>query len=416
MKIVFFMEAYYCGGVDTFAINLINNWPQKTDDLILICNRRHTGLEFIRKSVLRPCKIIKHDMAIFTGFFELTQEDSVFEKSLNLLLKLFSPILRYVFLIYNTWYLKRILLPLNADRLMIINGAYPGGDSCRAAAICWGLFSKKPLSVHNFHGVVLKPKLHIRLQEALVDELVSKFTKVFVTVSEATAKTISCRPNIYRRNKILFIYNGIEERGNIPDSGLTKDIKQEIGIPQPSRLCLMLGAYHCHKNFDKGHYFLLSAFKKAIEHMPEAHLLICGFGYEKDLARVKALILSLGIENNVHLSGFRNDIPSLLREADMLLISSQVFESFCLAGIEAMANAVPVVATKVGAIPEIIINNEGGYCVEKNDIDSYTNMIIKLLKNEDLRKEQGQRGYRRYKELFTATRMAKEYEKLIKNG
>lgn len=414
MKIIFFMEGYYLGGPDTFVINLINNWPVISDQLTLICNRKHTGLEWIESAITRPCTIIKHNMVIFTGFFELTKRK--IDYIINFPLKLLGPILRYVFLTYNICALKRILLQENGDRLMIINGGYPGGDSCRAASITWGIFSKRPYSIHNFHGVVLKAGWHIILQEYLADVLVSRFTKAFVTVSRAAAESMSCRKGIYKRSKILYIYNGIEILNSAQKANSIGATKPEIDMPITNPLCLMLGAYHRHKNFDKGHYFLLQAFKKVVNQIPAAKLIICGYGSNKDMDKVRRLVLKFDIKQNVYLSGFRKDISSLLGRTDVLLISSQVFESFCLAGIEAMAHRVPVVATKVGALPEVVVDNEGGYCVEKDDVDSYADCIIKLLRDDNLRKKQGQKGFQRYKRLFTATRMAKEYARLIQNG
>jgi glycosyltransferase involved in cell wall biosynthesis len=79
-----------------------------------------------------------------------------------------------------------------------------------------------------------------------------------------------------------------------------------------------------------------------------------------------------------------------------------------------MAQGIPVVATDVGALPEVIINNEGGYRVDKNDISAYADCIIRLLKDADLRREQGQRGYRRYREFFTPAQMSRKYSDLIK--
>ena len=227
MRLLLFMESYYCGGVDTFVINLINNWPGDADELILACNANHAGLENIKTSLKRPCRVIENKMKIFTGFFVKIRKLSVFDRCLFLILKLLAPILRYLFLIYNIFALRRVFGQIGADRLLVINGGYPGGDSCRAATISWGLLREKPLSIHNFHGIVTKPRWHIKIQEYFVDALMSKFTKTFVTVSDAAAKTMSCRKIIYKNNKILTVYSGIELNQN----ETTLDIKREIGMP-----------------------------------------------------------------------------------------------------------------------------------------------------------------------------------------
>ena len=406
------MEDYFCCGVDTFIINLINNWPNNSDKFILICNKKHTGLKLIKDSLTRSCQIIVHKIIIFTGFFEKTQKKAKIDFLIEFVLKLFSPVLRYLFLIYNIFALKKLLLKLEADQLVVVNNGYPAGDSCRAATISWGLFSKKPLSVHNFHGIVLKPGFHIKIQEYLVDCLVSHFTRIFVSVSKAAAETMYCREPISNKNKIHYIHSGIQI---LNEEHKTKDIKTDLRIPISSQLCLSLGAYHYNKNFNKGHYFLLKSFKKVLEQIPTAHLLFCGYGSSENIDRFQRLVLELKMKDNIHLSGFRNDVHSILKQTDILLIGSQTFESFCLVSIEAMAHGVPVVATKVGAIPEVVIDDQVGYCVEKDDVDSYSGKIIKLLKNENLRIEQGKRGFQRYKDVFTGTRMSKEYSRLIHN-
>jgi len=412
MKILFFMEDYFCGGIDTFIINLINKWPVNSDELILICNNKHTGLSLLHESITRKCRIIAHNIIIFTGFFEKTRKKEKIDYIIEFLLKVFSPILRYCFLVYNVFALKKLLLKFNADQLLVVNNGYPSGDSCRAAAISWGLFSKKPFSIHNFHGIVLKPGFHNKIQEFVVDCLVSHFSRIFVTVSRAAAETMSCRRPIYSKNKIHYIHSGIEilNKEATPES-----IKSELGIPIKSRLCLMLGAYHRSKNFDKGHDFLLRSFKKVVDQIPTAYLLICGFGSLENIKRIQRLVLEHQMNGNVKLSGFRNNVSTLFKYVDILLVASQAFESFCLATIEAMAHRVPVVATKVGAIPEIVINEQGGYCIDKDNTDSYAKHIINLLKDNNLRIEQGQKGFLRYKSLFTADNMANEYARMIYN-
>ena len=115
------MEDYYLGGLDTFVIELINNWPHKEDQLTLLCNHQHTGLEFIRASLQKPCKIREHTMVVFTSFFELSK-CSIFTKWFKIILKILSPVIRYGFLFKNILSLKKMFLEDDYERLMIING------------------------------------------------------------------------------------------------------------------------------------------------------------------------------------------------------------------------------------------------------------------------------------------------------
>lgn len=412
MKILFFLEDYYLGGLDTFVINLINSWPDPHDELILICNHQHTGISYIKSSLQRKCSVCLHRIIIFTSFFELTKTQ-FFEKVLKILFKITAPISRYVFFFFNVFALKKLLRKFNANRLLVINGGYPGGDSCRAALVAWAMLGCRPKAILNFHGIVTRPPFHTHLQEHFIDTLMLRSTKTFITVSKTAAQTMKTRSIIASQKTIHYIYNGISIL-----SGSTfekNNIKKELSIENDSLLCIMLGAYHQHKNFDKGHLFLFHAFRKVLERIPNAHLLICGYGSIKDQNRVKQYAKDCAIINNTHFFGFRHDVPELLSQIDVLLVASQKFESFCFAAIEAMAHRIPVVATRVGALPEIISNGDGGYCIEKDDVNSYAHHLAELLGNNNLRQEQGERAFLRYQNFFTAKEMALRYHAMIKD-
>ena len=120
------------------------------------------------------------------------------------------------------------------------------------------------------------------------------------------------------------------------------------------------------------------------------------------------------LQDHVHLMDFRKDISHLLLNSDILVVASQAYESFGFTSVEAMAHKIPVVATDVGGIPEVVVNGDGGYCVGSCDVDSYAQYIIKLLKDKHLREEQGERGYKRYQHLFTGAVMSAKYAELVK--
>ncbi|MFA7254804.1 MAG: glycosyltransferase family 4 protein [Candidatus Omnitrophota bacterium] len=400
MKIAIFTEIFDCGGVDTFIVNLINHWPHAADSFIVMANSNYPGLQLIEENASRPCEIIRHNTPVFSNFLG----NGLFSRKTR---KLISPVARYLFILYNIFAFRKLLLQKNPDALMIINGGYPGGDSCRAAGISWGIFSGKPYSVHNFHNIVWKPHWSCCLQEHLVDFVLCRFTTCFVTVSRAAANSMSLRPTIEKKNKTIFIHNGLGEKLLQPDPAL--NVRDEIGISPTAPLCLMLGTYEPRK----GHRFLFQAFKKVLQEISEAHLLICGFGFPHEIKQVQRCMTDLNLEKNVHLMDFRPDLSHLLSQADILVVASQAYESFGYTSIEAMAHYVPVVATNIGGIPEVVVNDEGGYCVDSRDVDSYARCIINLLKDKNLRLKQGEKGYARYRAHFTAERMSRRYAEII---
>lgn len=400
MRILLFTEIFDCGGVDTFIINLINNWPAKDDSFVIIANSNYPGLRIIEEELTRPCEVIRHQVLIYSNVLS----GSFFLKAIR---RIISPVLRYFLICYNILAFRKLLLQTKSDVLMVINGGYPAGDSCRAAAISWGMFSGRTKSIHNIHGIVQKSPWYLFLQECVVDWFLGKFTSKFITVSRAAAASMSLRPLIFRKNITSYIYNGLEMTSVASAPG--KSIRDEIGISNTTPLCLMLGTY----GPSKGHYFLFKAFKKVLEEVPNAHLLICGYGFPHEIKQVSRYVKDLELHDHVHLMDFRTDISHLLANTDVLVVASQAYESFGFTSVEAMAHKVPVVATNVGGIPEVVVNDEGGYCVDYHDVDSYVRCIIKLLKDESLRKEQGKRGYERYRKHFTAERMSRQYAEII---
>jgi glycosyltransferase involved in cell wall biosynthesis len=400
LKILLFTEIYDCGGIDTFIINLINNWPHSEDSFVLIANTDYPGLEVVEKNLSRRCEIIRHKALIYPNFMR----KNLLQNTLRKLIFLIAP---YLLIGYNVFALKKILLTSNADALMVINGGYPGGETCRAAVVSWGIFSNKSYSVLNFHNLVVKPVWYVWLQEYIIDKIVVHFTSNFVTVSRAAKESMVLRPQIFNKNITSYIHNGIEERESPP--GPILNIKDEIGISATAPLCIMLATYEPRK----GHYFLFQAFKKVLKEIPDAHMLICGFGFPHEINLVQKYVEEFALGDNVHLMNFRTDLSHLMSYADILVVASQAYESFGYTSVEAMAHHVPVVATNVGGIPEVVVNGEGGYCVDSSDVDSYAQCIINLLKNKNLRIEQGKRGYERFRNNFTAERMSRQYAELI---
>ncbi|MBI5485456.1 MAG: glycosyltransferase family 4 protein [Deltaproteobacteria bacterium] len=403
MKIGLFTEIYDCGGVDTFIVNLINHWPYQDDTFVLIANANYPGLDIVEQNVARPCEIIRHTVPTYRNV--MTDESR--NRSLDQLRKLVSPLFRYLVMAFNVLEFRKLFRQTDPDRMMIINGGYPGGESCRAASIAWGLLRGKPLGIHNFHNLVEPSPWHVRVQDYLVDVVVARFTAFFVTVSRAAAESMALRPVIFSKKTTTYIHNGLNV---MPVQPVTEvNIREEIGISPLTPLCLMLATYEPRK----GHHFLFQAFRKVLAEVPDAHLLICGFGFPHEIKLVRRYVSDFQLEKSVHLMDFRKDLSHLLDHADVLVVASQEYESFGFTSVEAMAHHVPVVATNIGGIPEVVADGEGGYCVDSRDPEEFARRIIRLLQDENLRTEQAERGYQRFRNCFTAERMSGRYADMI---
>jgi len=172
----------------------------------------------------------------------------------------------------------------------------------------------------------------------------------------------------------------------------------------------MLGTYESRK----GHEFLLDSFVEVVKHIPSARLIICGFGYPAEVERVREAVKSRDLGHNALLEGFREDVPCLIAASMVVVVPSQSNESFGLTIVEAMSHGVPVIATAIGGIPEILVNGRGGYLVAPNDVLGMAELIKQLLSNRALREEQGRYGKQCFEENFRAEKMARKYAKLLR--
>lgn len=406
MNITFFTENYYKGGLDTFLISLVNNWPHSEDRIAIICNHSHPGLETYRRKIRRRVSIYEHHIPTRSELHRSVK----WKGKIGLFVRLVIFILSYPLFFYNVVAIRKLLLDNKPDRLVIVNGGYPAGSSCRAAAISWGLFTKRR-SIHNFHNLAVPPRKIVGFVEYFIDHFVARYTKVFVTVSEVCANSLKNRSALKKINAHI-IFNGIDASNN-NDFLIKKEknLREELSIETDSKICLMLGTYEPRK----GHCFLLKAFQRVVDVLPSAHLVICGYGSPAEIEKVKIVRDSLSLQANVHLFGFREDVSWLLKQSDVLAVPSQAFESFGLIIVEAMSFKVPVVATRVGGIPEVLRDGQGGYCVDSRDIEGFANYLILFLQDNRFCEEQGIKGFKRYQTLFTAQRMAKEYALLIRS-
>lgn len=405
MRIIFLIENFYCGGLDSFLINLANHWPHLEDELIIICNQGHPGYSVIESGLTRPYKVVRHNISMYADLVIKTRRN-IFLRGVRQIL---SPALKLGYIVHYVLRLKAIFSRWQADRLMVVNGGHPGGDTCRAAVIAWKMCAAgKPNAIYNFHNLADLPRWFEKWIEKLLDIMVIRCVRAFIGVSRVCAESMRVRIGDQVMKKMSWIHNGVTEPGSPRVSSFT--LRQELGIPAISPLCLMLGTYEQRK----GHDFLFQAFRKVIIEIPDVYLVVCGYGYPEEIARVEKLVETYGLSHHVRLQGFRADVDVMLKQSDLLLVASQAYESFGLTSVEAMANRVPMVATRVGGIPEVVKDGDGGFCIDPDDIDGYAEIILKFLKDATFREEQAEKGYQRYRRLFSAERMAKQYAQVIR--
>ncbi|MBI3317935.1 MAG: lipopolysaccharide heptosyltransferase II [Candidatus Omnitrophica bacterium] len=158
----------------------------------------------------------------------------------------------------------------------------------------------------------------------------------------------------------------------------------------------------------KGHKDLLRAFGIVAKTFPRSRLLIVGEASPGDAGYVKELqnlIERLGLKEQVEFTGREPDVPRLLSKADLAVLASTGEEGFGRVLIEAAAAGVPVVATRVGGVGEVVIDKKTGLLVPPGDPMALASSMMNLLKDRSFALELSRQGRRRVEALFPVERM-----------
>jgi len=138
-----------------------------------------------------------------------------------------------------------------------------------------------------------------------------------------------------------------------------------------------------------------------------AALLMVGDGPER--GRAERRVRDMGLEGGVHFLGKQDGIEQWLGISDLLLLPSEM-ESFGLVALEAMACEVPVVASRVGGVPEVVADGEDGCLAEAGDIDGMAALALRILGSPGIRAEMGRRGREKARTRFGAAAAVAAYE------
>ena len=191
------------------------------------------------------------------------------------------------------------------------------------------------------------------------------------------------------RSPVLAVHYGMEASPNCPPTRSEGDTPTLLAV---ARLAPQ-----------KGLDIVIRAMKAVTATVPTARLLIAGEGPER--RSLEGLVRSLGLGHAVRLLGHRSDVSELMRAA-WLLVHPARWEGFGLVFLEAMREALPIVSTRVGAVPEIVVDRVTGRLVPPEHSHALADAIIEMLTNPALRRRAGVEGFARLVERFSAERMA----------
>lgn len=252
-------------------------------------------------------------------------------------------------------------------------------------------------------GVVISRRVNFPLRSVMSTLKYNLLADRIFTVSASIQETLL--RNRVSPKRVSVIYEGVDL--DWFDQQTTRLVVQKHGRT-------LVGTV-AHLSQEKGHVTLLEAFAKLKDRCPETILLIVGDGELRSALEAKAI--HLGISPQVEFLGFRSDVEGLVKQLDVFCLPS-LSEGLSSAILAAMAARLPVVATSVGGIPELVQDGVTGRLVAPNDPHQLAAALENLLTDRALRERMGKSGRRRVESQFTlqgkleATERA--YEKLLR--
>ena len=234
--------------------------------------------------------------------------------------------------------------------------------------------------------------------------LVARFSDAVIAVSEADRARMVADVGM-PADRVVLIHNGIAE----PEGGNENAVRRELELAPGAPVLLQTATLRPQKAVE----VMIGAMAPLRRVHPDVRLLVAGQG---DVDRLQGLAAAEGVADAVSLLGPRRDVTDLLAAANVGVLSSD-FEGMPLAVLEYMAAGLPVVATGVGGLPEIVREGETGFLVAPRDPAALAERIGRLLADPALAREMGERGRRRQQEQFSSEAMVAAvtglYERLL---
>ena len=279
----------------------------------------------------------------------------------------------------TAWKLSKII---RQWKPAIVHAHDPHAVSMTALALSFGAPTPRPKTIAS-------RRVDFHLQSHAFSQWKYRQIDGFIAVSNAI-KAILVQDGI-PAGRIDVVHDGIDvdKIAHRPPA----DVHAEYWLPHGVPVIVNVGALVGHK----GQKYLIDAMPTVLREVPDAHLIIFGEGELR--AALEKQVKHLKLTKRVLLPGFREDVLSLMKTADLFVMSS-VTEGLGSAVLDAMAMGQAVVGTNAGGIPEAVVPYETGILVEPGNAADLAGAIVTLLKDAELRKAYGAAGRARVSEYF----------------
>ena len=285
------------------------------------------------------------------------------------------------------WRLSRVVKHLKPD---LIHAHDPHGVAMASLALSLGASTPAPALVAarrvDFH---LKSNSFSRWKHRQVD--------CFIAASEAIRRMLI--GDGVPADRTVTVHEGIDVDHVLAAPAV--NVHEAFWLPHGSPVVGNVAALVPHK----GHRHLIEAAHLVVREVPDARFIILGEGELRE--QLERQVREYQLEKHVLLPGFRTDVLGCLKGFDLFVMSS-VTEGLGTSLLDAMACSKAIVATRTGGLPEVVDEGRTGFLVAPRDHHAMARSIIRMLREEPLRRQMGEAGLARVRDRFTVERMVAE--------
>jgi len=267
-----------------------------------------------------------------------------------------------------------------------------------------------PIIVHTVHGFSFHDQEPLWRQILLLnlERLASHWCDKMIFISQPLINW-ALRERVVGEHKIVKVYSGIELDHFRPATKNRKNrIRKKWNLSEGEAVVGIVS-----KLWEgKGHVILIKAFSEILKKRKNARLVIVGEGYLHD--KLLEVVMEQGLKDAVLFTGFQMDVSEIIAAFDVAVLPS-FFEGMGRVLIEAMAMEKPVVATRVGGIPDIVKQGVNGFLVNAGNVRELAEAIEKLLADKSLARKMGKAGRIRIKEQFNSDSMVQSIERVYRD-
>ncbi len=200
------------------------------------------------------------------------------------------------------------------------------------------------------------------------------------------------------------------ERFHVPEAAAREAARAELGLRPEQRAAVLVGRMQR----IKGQAVFLGAAALAAERLPDAVFLLVGDGAGRP--ELEEWVADRNLGERVKILGRREDMPEVLAACDLGVVASLGSEGFSRAALEYMETGLPVVASRVGALPEIVVDGETGHLVEPGEAAALAEAMVTVLGDGELAARMGRAGERRAKEIFSRDKWLTAHERIYEES